>query len=76
MECTLCERKFNSLSSYYRHNWSNTHLLIYQIKEYENEIKVLERKIQRLTNFENHDISDPLSETMHIPRLEKATTYA
>ena len=76
MECTLCERKFNSLSSFYRHNWSEKHLLICQIKEYENEIKVLERKIQRLTNFENHDISDPQSQIMTIPILEKATTYA
>ena len=76
MECTLCERKFNSLSSFYRHNWSEKHLLICQIKEYENEIKVLERKIQRLTNIENHDISDSLSETMPIPCLEKCVTYA
>jgi len=75
MECTICERKFNSLSSFYRHNWSEKHLLMCQIKEYEGEIKILHRKIERLTNFENHDISDPLSETMHIPILEKATTY-
>ena len=76
MECTICEKKFNSVSSFYRHNWSNTHLLVCQIKEYEREICVLERKIQRLTNFENHDISDSLSEIMTIPRLEKATAYA
>jgi len=76
MECTLCERKFNSLSSFYRHNWSEKHLLICQIKEYENEIKILQRKIERLTNFENHDISDTLSETMTIPILKRETAYA
>ena len=76
MECTICERKFNHMSAFYRHNWTDKHLLMAQIKEYENEIKVLQRKIERLTNFENHDKSDSLSEIMPIPRLEKATTYA
>jgi len=46
MECTICERKFNSLSSFYRHNWSDKHLLMCQIKEYEKEINVLQRKSQ------------------------------
>jgi len=45
MECTICERKFNHLSAFYRHNWTDKHLLMLQIKEYEKEIKVLERKI-------------------------------
>ena len=45
MECTICERKFNSLSSFYRHNWCDKHLLMVQIKEYELEIKQLQRKI-------------------------------
>jgi len=76
MECTICEKKFNSVSSFYRHNWSNTHLLVCQIKDYENELRVLERKIERLTNIENHDKSDSLSQIMPIPRLEKATAYA
>ena len=47
MECVLCERKFNSVSSFYRHNWSDKHLLVLQIKEYEKEIKQLEQKIAR-----------------------------
>ncbi len=76
MECTICERKFNHLSAFYRHNWTDKHLLNAQIKEYEKEIKVLERKIQRLANAENHDIFDTQSQTMHIPRLEKCVTYA
>ena len=45
MECTICERKFAHLSAFYRHNWTEKHLLMCQIKEYEKEIKVLERKI-------------------------------
>jgi len=45
MECTICERKFNHMSAFYRHNWTDKHLLMCQIKEYENEIKVLQRKI-------------------------------
>ena len=76
MECTICEKKFNSVSSFYRHNWSNTHLLVCQIKDYENELRVLERKIERLTNFENHDKSDSQSQIMTIPILEKCVTYA
>jgi len=71
MECTICERKFNSLSSFYRHNWSDKHLLMCQIKEYEREIKVLERKLAQYPN-----ISDIESQIMQIPRLEKCVTYA
>ena len=70
MECTLCERKFNSVSSYYRHNWSNTHLLVCQVKAYEAEIKQLERKIaliDSLTNesSQNHNI-DKIQDTQHL----------
>ena len=66
MECTICERKFNSLSSLYRHNWSNTHLLMCQIKEYEKEIKCLERKIAlddslKNESSQNHNIEKILS---------------
>ena len=43
MECTVCNKQFNSVSSFYRHNWSDKHLLVCQIKEFEKEIKVLER---------------------------------
>jgi len=64
------------MSAFYRHNWTDKHLLMCQIKEYENEIKVLERKIERLTNFENHDKSDTQSQIMTIPILEKCVTYA
>ena len=53
MECILCERKFNSVSSYYRHNWSNTHLLVCQVKAYETEIKQLERKIALADSLKN-----------------------
>lgn len=42
MKCQLCERKFKSNSSFYRHSWSDKHLLVLQIKEYEKEIKELE----------------------------------
>ena len=67
MECTICERKFNHLSAFYRHNWTDKHLLMLQIKEYEKEIKVLERKIclnEALINelSQNHDINK-ISET-------------
>lgn len=57
MECTICERKFNHLSAFYRHNWTDKHLLMCQIKEYENEIKVLQRKI-----LINEDVINSLSQ--------------
>lgn len=57
MECTICNKQFNSVSSFYRHNWSNTHLLMCQVKEYENEIKVLQRKI-----LINEDVINSLSQ--------------
>ena len=71
MLCVVCKRKFNRESSYYRHNWSDKHLLKQQILEYEKEIKTLEETIARC-----QDKSDSLSETMHIPILEKCVTYA
>ena len=77
MECTICERKFNHLSAFYRHNWTDKHLLMCQIKEYEKEIKALERKI-----YLNESLKNELSQchrtenTLPIPVLEKATTYA
>jgi hypothetical protein len=45
MLCVICKRKFNKESSYYRHQWSDKHLLKQQILEYEKEIKTLEQKI-------------------------------
>ena len=71
MLCVICKRKFNRESSFYRHNWSDKHLLKQQIVEYEKEIKTLEETIARC-----QDKSDTQSQIMHIPRLEKATTYA
>ena len=70
MECTICERKFNSLSSFYRHNWSDKHLLMCQIKDYEKEIKQLERKIAladslKTDSFQNPDI-DKIQDTQHL----------
>jgi hypothetical protein len=56
MECTICERKFNSNSSFYRHNWSNTHLLMCQIFEYEKQIKELEAVIAQ-----NHNTIEKLT---------------
>ena len=41
MKCAICDRKFNSNSSFYRHSWSDKHNLTQQIKEYEKEIKEL-----------------------------------
>ena len=41
MKCTVCDRKFNSNSSFYRHSWSDKHNLMQQVKEYEKEIKDL-----------------------------------
>ena len=61
MECTICERKFNSLSSFYRHSWSDKHLLMCQIKEFEKEIKTLERKICL-----NESLIDELSQNQNI----------
>ena len=45
MLCVICKRRFNKESSYYRHQWSDKHLLKQQILEYEKEIKELEQKI-------------------------------
>ena len=67
MLCTICKRKFNKDSSYYRHVWSDKHLLRQQLLENEKEIKILEQTIAQYQNK---------SETLPIPVLEKATTYA
>jgi hypothetical protein len=45
MLCSICKRRFNRESSYYRHVWSDKHLLKQQIIEYEKEIKQLEQTI-------------------------------
>lgn len=50
MLCTICKRKFNKDSSYYRHVWSDKHLLRQQILENEKEIKTLEQTITRNLN--------------------------
>lgn len=74
MECTICDRKFNSVSSFYRHNWSNTHLLMCQVKEYEQEIKCLQRKIDlndslKNDSFQNRD-TDKIQDTLHLNPFE------
>jgi septal ring factor EnvC (AmiA/AmiB activator) len=69
MLCVICKRKFNRESSYYRHQWSDKHLLKQQILEYEKEIKSLEETIARY-----QDKSETLSQIMHIPILEKCHT--
>jgi hypothetical protein len=51
MLCTICKRKFNKDSSYYRHVWSDKHLLRQQILENEKEIKSLEQTITRNLNI-------------------------
>ena len=56
MECTICERKFNKMSSFYRHNWSDRHLLIQQMNEYERQIKELEAVVAQ-----NHKLIETLS---------------
>ncbi len=51
MNCEICDRKFNSMPSYYRHKtWSQLHLLKEQILVFEAEIKELERKINPQIN--------------------------
>jgi len=71
MLCIICKRKFNRESSFYRHNWSDKHLLKQQIVEYEKEIKSLEETIAQY-----RDKSDTQSQIIPIPRLEKCLTYA
>jgi len=61
MLCVICKRRFNKESSFYRHNWSDKHLLKQQILEYEKEIKTLEETIARC-----HD----KSEKSTIPHLD------
>jgi hypothetical protein len=67
MLCSICKKKFNRESSYYRHVWSDKHLLKQQLIEYEKEIKQLEETIAQYRNRLN---------ILPIPVLEKATTYA
>jgi hypothetical protein len=76
MLCVICKRRFNRESSFYRHNWSDKHLLKQQILEYEKEIKELERKIAE-NGVVLHELQCQLQlKTLPIPVLEKATTYA
>ena len=47
MICEICNRKFNSPPSFYRHRtWNEKHLLLEQLKLYEAEIRELEEKIK------------------------------
>ena len=50
MLCIICKRKFNKDSSYYRHVWSDKHLLRQQLLENEKEIKILEQTIAQIQN--------------------------
>ena len=65
MLCVICKRRFNKESSFYRHNWSDKHLLKQQISEYEKEIKMLEETIAQY-----HD----KSEKSTIPHLDSIHT--
>jgi len=63
MKCTVCDRKFNSNSSFYRHSWSDKHNLMQQVKEYEKEIKdlleIISQNQKKLNDlFECHSISE------------------
>ena len=59
MECIICERNFNSVSSFYRHNWSDKHLLKVQIVEFEKEIKCLQRRIDLNDSLKNNSSQNP-----------------
>jgi hypothetical protein len=78
MFCEICQRKFNSSNSFYRHRtWSQVHLLKEQILLYEAEI----RELQKI----NPPIKDPLNQPFYsshntiqkspIPDLMKADTW-
>ena len=46
MFCSICEKKFKSPNSYYRHRtWNRVHLLLETVLLYEAEIKELKMKI-------------------------------
>jgi len=67
MLCVICKRRFNKESSFYRHNWSDKHLLKQQISEYEKEIKELEQKIAQnevalneLSQYHNIENKSPI----------------
>lgn len=64
MLCTICKRRFNKDSSYYRHVWSDKHLLRQQILENEKEIKILEQTIARNLNT-IEKLTNPLPMTEH-----------
>jgi len=70
MECTICTKQFDSVPSFYRHNWSNTHLLMSQVKEFEKEIKTLERKIDLIDSLKNESSQNPdidkIQDTLHL----------
>ena len=76
MNCTICEKRFSHLSAYYRHSWTDKHVLRCQIKEFEKKIKSLEAIIQRHANADNRDKFEIQSQIMSIPVLEKCVTYA
>ena len=56
MLCVICKKRFNRESSYYRHVWSDKHLLKQQLVEFEKEIKQLEETIAQ-----NHNILKTLN---------------
>ena len=66
MKCTVCDRKFNSNSSFYRHSWSDKHNLMQQVKEYEKDIEdhleiISQNHKKSYDLFESHGISEKQS---------------
>ena len=68
MLCTICKRKFNKDSSYYRHVWSDKHLLRQQLLENEKEIKTLEKTIAQIQN------QGSVPPIQNLKSIEKLTT--
>ena len=61
MLCSISKKQFNRESSYYRHNFSDKHLLKQQLIEYEKEIKQLEEIIAQSRSVMKKSSTDPLS---------------
>jgi len=61
MICEICDRKFNSPPSYYRHRtWNERHLLKEQIMLFEKEIRDLEAKVK------STEINEPRNQPFYL----------